>query len=164
MLDPFQADDAAKTREQLIQELAELRQQLAAQQVSSSLFSQPLLLESFWAFTTHLDVAFWISSVEHFQVSYVSPSYEQIWGRTCASLYEQPWSMLEAVYESDRQSLQNVLEQANDCNFDLEHRILHTDGSQRWIRHQGLPISDASGQVVARAGIAQDITEKKHDK
>lgn len=163
MLDPFQEEDAAKTREQLIQELAELRQQLAAPQVPQNLSPQPLLPESFWALTTHLDAAFWVSSVESFQVSYVSPSYEQIWGRTCASLYEQPWSMLEAVYESDRQSLQNVIEQTSNGNFDLEHRILHTDGSQRWIRHQGFPITDASGQVVARAGIAQDITEKKHD-
>ena len=162
MLDPFPTDDAAKTREQLIHELVELRQQLAAPQPQSLSPTQPLLPECFWAIAARLDAVFWVSSVENFQVSYVSPSYEQIWEQTCASLYAHSWSILDAVPESDRPFLRSALEQAGDGNFDLEHRILHADGSQRWIRHRGFPIVNTTGQIVTRAGIAQDITEEKY--
>ncbi|MBW4486814.1 MAG: PAS domain-containing protein [Trichocoleus desertorum ATA4-8-CV12] len=164
MLDPFHADDAAKTREQLIRELMELRQRLAAIQAPQNLASPDLPLpQGFWALTPHLDAVFWVSPVENFQVIYVSLAYEQIWGQTCASFYDHPWSILDPVYESDRPLLRQVLEHAENHTFDLEHRLIHADGSQRWIQHQGFAIVNASGQVVARAGIAQDITDKKHD-
>ena len=34
---------------------------------------------------------------------YVSPAYEQVWGRTCASLYQNPMSWAEAIHPDDRE-------------------------------------------------------------
>ena len=37
------------------------------------------------------------------QVLYVSPAYEQVWGRTCESLYNNPASWTDAIHPDDRE-------------------------------------------------------------
>jgi len=43
----------------------------------------------------------------------------------------------------------------------IEYRVHHNDGSWRWHRSEGLPLTDPSGQVLGLEGIAADITERK---
>lgn len=38
----------------------------------------------------HIREVFWINSADAQQVLYVSPAYQDIWGRSCESLYERP--------------------------------------------------------------------------
>ena len=45
---------------------------------------------------------FWMTDIESAQVIYVSPAYETVWGRSCASWHESPRSRLEAVHPDDR--------------------------------------------------------------
>ncbi len=45
---------------------------------------------------------FWMSDPQKNEILYVSPAYEQIWGRTCESLYASPRSWLEATHTDDR--------------------------------------------------------------
>jgi len=42
-----------------------------------------------------------------------------------------------------------------------EYRIVHPDGSVRWILDRGSPVRDAAGRVYRIAGVAKDITERK---
>ncbi len=43
----------------------------------------------------------------------------------------------------------------------IEYRVRHYDGSWRWHRTEGLPLTDPSGRVLGMEGIAADITERK---
>jgi len=43
----------------------------------------------------------------------------------------------------------------------LEHRIIHKDGSIRWIRNTTLPRHDELGKLVGYDGLISDITERK---
>jgi len=43
----------------------------------------------------------------------------------------------------------------------LEHRILHRDGSTRWIRGTVVQHRDQRGQSVRYDGLVEDITERK---
>jgi PAS domain S-box-containing protein len=43
----------------------------------------------------------------------------------------------------------------------VEYRILREDGSSRWIRDRGFPITNEAGQVYRVAGVAEDITEQR---
>ena len=43
----------------------------------------------------------------------------------------------------------------------LEHRIIHKDGSWRWIRNTLVPHYDEQGRVQSYDGVLSDITEKK---
>jgi RNA polymerase sigma factor (TIGR02999 family) len=97
------------------------------------------------------------------QLLYISPAYEQVWGRSCQSLYEQPRSFLDAAHPDDRVRVQVAVfeKQSRDEPTDKEYRVVRPDGSVRWVRDRAFPVRNAAGQVYRMVGIAEDITEKK---
>lgn len=48
-----------------------------------------------------------------------------------------------------------------DGHYDTTYRMLHRDGSHRWIRSRGELIKDAHGKPERFIGIARDITEQR---
>ena len=67
------------------------------------------------------------------------------------------------IYEPDRAG---VVEQtgrilAGGTVEPLEHRILHRDGSLRWVRNMVVPHYDGQGHLLTVNGLIQDITEKR---
>jgi PAS domain S-box-containing protein len=106
---------------------------------------------------------FWLRSGDGRELIYVSPAYEKIWQRSCASLYERPASLIEAIHPDDRQFVQEAFASAlaEKREFDKEYRILRPDDSIRWIRDRGFPVHDAHGGIHRIAGIAEDITRWK---
>ncbi|MCZ6676972.1 MAG: PAS domain S-box protein, partial [Candidatus Poribacteria bacterium] len=105
---------------------------------------------------------FWLQTPDASQILYISSTYEQIWGRTCQSLYERPTSWLDAVYPADQERVIAAFEkQKKGAFFDEEYRIVRPDESIRWIWARGFPVRDESGTVYRIAGIAEDITARK---
>ncbi len=103
---------------------------------------------------------FWVTDLGSSRVMYVSPGYDQVWGRSSQSLYEQPRSWTESIHPDDRPAVMENLEQRRGGVFnDLEFRIIRTDGSIRWIRNRAFPILDGGGKPSRIAGLAEDITE-----
>ena len=47
-------------------------------------------------------------------------------------------------------------------SFDLEYRIVHADGSVRWVWERGTGVIDVEGRPVALEGLIQDITKRKN--
>ena len=106
--------------------------------------------------------AFWISDVETTKMVYVSPGYEQIWGRSTESLYENPRSFLDAVHEEDRGRVLTSLERKKLGQlYEAEYRILRPEACIRLIWDRGYPVRDGAGQVACYVGVAQDITERR---
>lgn len=67
------------------------------------------------------------------------------------------------VHEADRPA---VVEQAarvthGETPPPIEHRIIHKNGSVRWVRNTVVPRRDRAGQLVAYEGMISDITERK---
>ncbi|QIZ70119.1 PAS domain S-box protein [Oxynema aestuarii] len=116
--------------------------------------------ERFRQLAENIEAVFWIGDRHGRELLYVSPAYEQIWGLTCEDLYRNPAARFEAVHPEERDRLWAALHPL-DC-LDLEYRIVRPDGSIRWIRDRGFPIRDESGEIYRVAGIAEDITERKH--
>ena len=46
---------------------------------------------------------FWIAGPNITQMTYVSPGYERVWGRSCQSLYDNPRSFLDALHVDDQE-------------------------------------------------------------
>jgi len=105
---------------------------------------------------------FWMTDLDKSRMIYVSPAYEQVWGRTCASLYANPSNWLEAIHSEDRERVRAAMEKQARGEYDEEYRILRPDGALRWIRDRAFPIRDKDGKVYRIAGIAEDITERRH--
>jgi diguanylate cyclase (GGDEF)-like protein/PAS domain S-box-containing protein len=45
--------------------------------------------------------------------------------------------------------------------FDLEYRLLHADGSVRWVWDRGMGVYDSDGSVLAIEGLIHDVTSRK---
>ena len=105
---------------------------------------------------------FWLTDPLKQEVVYVSPAYETIWGRTCASVYASPAQWWEAIHTEDRAFvLQAVGTKQLRGDYDEQYRIVRPDGTIRWIRDRAFPVRDVHGQVVRVAGVAEDITERR---
>jgi two-component system, cell cycle sensor histidine kinase and response regulator CckA len=127
-------------------------------------WAEAILRESearFRQLTENISEAFWMIDVAKKEVLYVSPAYESIWGRTCASLIKQPHSFLEAIHPDDRPRVLGTLEGESDAPYELEYRIVRGDSSVRWVRDRAFPVRNAMGLVVRIARVAEDVTEKR---
>lgn len=103
----------------------------------------------------------WMSDPHKPEMLYVSKSYEQIWGRSCKSLQDNPRSFLDAIHADDRHRVERALyRQIEGFQTEEMYRVLRHDGTIRWIRDRGFPILDRSGRVYRIAGIAEDITDR----
>ena len=77
---------------------------------------------------------FWLQEGGWERLLYISPPYEEFWGRTCQSLYEQPRSWIESVHPEDRDLVFNHFEQQNrGISTETHFRITRPDGSTRWM-------------------------------
>ncbi len=117
--------------------------------------------EKFRQIAENIHEIFWMSDDELHEVLYVNPVYEEIWGRTCENLYANPKSFINAVHPEDRDRVIANLEQNAKKEFDIEYRIMRPDESVRWVWDRCFPIKNAAGEVYRRAGVTQDITERK---
>ena len=119
--------------------------------------------ERFRQLAENIREVFWMMDAKTHQVLYISPTYEDAWGRTCQSLYEEPLSWLEAILPEDREQANSFFErQIQGEQINSEYRIVRPDRSVRWIRDRAFPIRDYTGQLHRVVGIAEDITEHKH--
>ena len=103
----------------------------------------------------------WVSDASG-RLLFVSPAAQRIYGRDPADFLAEPMLWLQLVHPDDRDAVQAshrglVAGQPRD----VEYRILRPDGSQRWLRDRAALVTDAAGQVVGLAGIAEDITEHR---
>ena len=118
--------------------------------------------ERFRQVAENIREVFWMTDPEKNRIIYISPGYDQIWGRTCQSLYEEPRSWLAAIHPDDRDRVFDAaLTKQVSGNYDEEYRIVRPDGSIRWIQDRAFPIRDESGKTYRITGIAEDITERK---
>jgi PAS domain S-box-containing protein len=132
---------------------------LKAERVESALSDTQ---ERFRQLAEHIREVFWLSDPEKNDILYISPGYEEIWGRSCQSLYDSPRSWLENLHPEDRDRvLEAALQKQTGGTYDEEYRIVRPDGSIRWIWDRAFPIHNAGGVVYRIAGIAEDITDRK---
>lgn len=144
-------------------ELARLRSERPAHHLPAS-GRKPRDLH-FRQLAEHIEDAFWIVSPDWSTLHYISPAYEQIWGRSCDSLYKAPDSWLQAVASGDREAVLTDLAGKIAGDFSTpafpEYRIMRPDGSIRWILARAFPVRDETGTICCISGIAEDITDRK---
>lgn len=98
-------------------------------------------------------------------VLYVSPAYEEIVGRTGASLLAAPdaWTAALAPAERARIATEYALHRTTGApRFDCVVQITRPDGQLRWLAMKVFAIPGDDGQLARIAGVAQDITESKN--
>ena len=99
----------------------------------------------------------WVCSLEG-EFLYLSPSFEQIWGRSRAGMTLALWGTF--LHPDDHaMSLQAMDLWAAAAEHDLEYRIVRPDGQVRRIRNRAYPIFE-NGTLARYGGIARDLTDE----
>lgn len=110
----------------------------------------------------HLQQTFWVNNAADTNVLYVSPAYEKMWGRSRESLYDNSHTFRDSIHPEDRARVIAAIDRKHDTGgYDLEYRILHPDGTARWVWARTYTVKDGQGCITRFAGIAEDITDRK---
>lgn len=123
--------------------------------------------EKFRQLAEYIDSVFWIYDLQDRRVSYVSPAYESIWGRSRDNLYHNPMAWLHAVHADDRCRVCRSLPRPSnaaalaDFSSDEEFRIAQPQGQQAWVRARAFPIRNDQGEVYRLVGMVEDLTPIK---
>jgi PAS domain S-box-containing protein len=119
--------------------------------------------ERFRQIADNINEVFFVVAADFHEALYISPAYEEVWGRTCRSVYEDPSSFMQAVHPEDRPRLiANITtSRAGEDAGNVDFRVVHADGGVRWVRGHAAPVRDAAGNVYRIAGVALDITDRK---
>ncbi|MCG7920587.1 MAG: PAS domain S-box protein [Candidatus Thiodiazotropha lotti] len=123
--------------------------------------------EKFKQLTHSIKEVFWLGSPDWQQVFYISPGYEQIWGRSRESLYDNALNWMEALPEDDLKCVEEFLgEERSQDWVELtfpEYRVYRPDGTMSWVEAKAFAIKNERGECYRIAGIAEDITERKEN-
>jgi PAS domain S-box-containing protein len=118
--------------------------------------------ERFRELAETIEDVFWVSEPATGRLLYVSPAYEQVWGRSRHTLYDSPKDWFLAVHPEDRDIAAGEGDATLDgIGADREYRILRPDGEVRWIRDRAFKVRSESGEVVREVGVARDLTERR---
>ena len=112
--------------------------------------------------TETISDAFWLLSLDGETPFYVSPGFEQIYGRPCAEARSDAVGWLEFIHPDDRERMSlEFAAMLNGAALDTEYRILRPNGEVRWIHDKGHSVRDPQGRPLAIAGVASDVTESR---
>jgi len=97
-------------------------------------------------------------------VMYFSPRWKSMLGYHEDEIGNKLEDWLDRIHDSDRERVKDELtahQQGLTPHFESEQRVVHKDGTFRWMLSRGLAVRDASGKATRMAGSQTDITEGK---
>ncbi|MBE9051442.1 PAS domain S-box protein [Nostocales cyanobacterium LEGE 11386] len=119
--------------------------------------------ELFRQVTENIPQVFFVRDAREHKLYYVSPAYEQIWGRSRDRLYKNlRENLLDSIHPLDRDRYVAALDNLLVSKYSyIEYRIVRPGGEVRWICAKTFPVNNEQGEVYRFAGIAEDVTELK---
>ena len=101
---------------------------------------------------------------EHWTMTYLSDDIESLCGYPASDfLNNNVRTFASIIYREDISGIREVVKSAIQKHepYTLEYRVLHTDGSIRWVHVKGMGIFDANGNLEVLDGTLLDITDRK---
>ncbi len=110
----------------------------------------------------HLDEVVWSADPDTWEVAYVSPACERVYGRTAEAFRGDRNLWLAAIHPEDRERVE-ALHRATDHrvdSFDARYRIVRPDGAVAWVRDKSHGVLGPDGRLERIDGIVTDVTDK----
>ncbi|WP_017720917.1 PAS domain S-box protein [Kamptonema formosum] len=148
-----QTAELKQTIQQLESEIGERRQTEAALRESEARLSS--LMDS-------LQDVVWSISATNFEVFYLNPATETLYGRSVVEFHDNRHLWQEVIHPEDRAAIAHFIEIILETgSAETEYRIVRPDGEVRWVNHRGWLIGDNSGIETRIDGLITDISERK---
>ncbi len=93
-----------------------------------------------------------------------SARWKSMLGFQETEISEKPEEWFERIHDADCSRVKEEIaahQNGSTPHFESEHRMLHHDGTFRWMLSRGLAIRDESGRALRMAGSQTDITQAK---
>jgi PAS domain S-box-containing protein len=93
-----------------------------------------------------------------------SPRFKNILGYEDHEIGNHPDEWRKRLHPEDRERAHAAFAaclEGSAALFELEARLLHKDGSYRWLLGRGVALRDANGKTYRMAGSHEDITDRK---
>jgi rsbT co-antagonist protein RsbR len=156
-LDTTGVDEIVRLRQQV----AELEQALA-ERVQAEQTARSESEERLNSILNSLDDIVWSQSPTTFDVLYLNPAAERIYGHSVAEFMADPELWLRVVHPEDAEGIAGFFPAILEAGAsEIEYRIVRSDGEIRWLHDRGHAVRDATGTIIRIDGIASDITERK---
>jgi diguanylate cyclase (GGDEF)-like protein/PAS domain S-box-containing protein len=97
-------------------------------------------------------------------VVHFSPRWKAMLGYQEGQIGDRPEEWFDRIHDADRERVKEEIaahQKGLTPHFESEHRVLHKDGSFRWMLSRGVAVHNASGNALRMAGSQTDITEGK---
>lgn len=96
--------------------------------------------------------------------TYFSSRWKLMLGYQEAEIGNRPEDWFSRVHPEDVEALEAEIAdhiKGETSHFEMEHRMLHKDGTYRWMLSRGMVVRDPEGKASRMAGSQSDITERK---
>jgi len=97
-------------------------------------------------------------------IVYFSTRWKSMLGYQESEIGDKPDEWFSRIHDADRERVNQEIaahQKGEVPQFESEHRVLHRDGTFRWMLCRGLAIHNGSGKTSRMAGWQTDITEGK---
>ena len=146
----------------LCESLHRTRRRLVAEERARAAEALRETEERFRQLAENIREVFWMADARFERVLYTSPGAESVWPCLRRAPNDQLTDWIEAAHPDDRADVARVAEQNRHGKpADWEFRVVHQDGSVRWLRARTFPIRRTNGLLSRIAGLVEDITERK---
>jgi len=117
--------------------------------------------EQFRQIAENIREVFFVLTPEPPRITYISPAYDEIWGRPRHELYGRPEAWMESVHPNDRERVSAFYVRCmQGTQAGMEYRVVRPDGTVRWIDARAFPVHDEAGKLIRVVGFAEDITAR----
>lgn len=97
--------------------------------------------------------------MRNYKLKYISKNCESIYGYTAEEFYDDSDLWNRVVHPGDQHIIQNQFEQMlSGLQIKNEYRVIHKDGTLRWLQHSLIPTLDIEGNLVRLDGVTRDNT------
>jgi diguanylate cyclase (GGDEF)-like protein/PAS domain S-box-containing protein len=159
-----------KSREELVSEIGVLRHELEniREHVNVSLRPRDTAHDGFWSTLVH-ELPEYLYSIEytHEKISgaFHSAQCQEITGYSPIDYLTNPDLWMQMIHTDDRDKVLvflHELRQPLHCRS-IEHRIIHKDGSVRWVLNMSMVHLDKNGSTLRQAGFLIDVTSRREE-
>jgi len=105
--------------------------------------------------------AFFLSDPKRRVALYVSPAFERIWRMPVSEVYADWRAWLAHVHEDDRAAVRAHMDDLQQSELELEFRVCPPGYEMCYVQMRVFVVRDGQGRFVRRAGVMQDVTERK---